>query len=88
MIDKYYDWKKSAKENMEELNKVLPFSVGKDMLTSYRKEKAREFEQMLYDAIDISKSVNQNKRDLRESGWSFTDETINRLYKEKYNNTI
>ena len=88
MIDKYYDWKKSAKENMEELNKVLPFSVGKDMLTSYRKEKAREFEQMLYDAIDISKSVNQNKRDLRESGWSFTDETINRLYKEKYNNTV
>jgi hypothetical protein len=87
MIDRYYDWKKSVKENMEELNKVLPFSVGKDMLTSYRKEKGFEFEDMLYNAIDVSKSVRENIVNLRDSGWSFDDKLIYRLHKEKLNNT-
>lgn len=87
MIDRYYDWKKSVKENMVELNKVLPFSVGKDMLTAYRKEKGFEFEEMLYDAIDVNKSVRENIVNLRDSGWSFDDKLIYKLHKEKLNNT-
>lgn len=84
IIDKYYDWSKTMKENQKLLNDnpEISFNVGKDMLMEYRKEYEDRKEVIIMEMIDLNESIRGNYYRIRESGYGVSYDKFKELYNE------
>lgn len=94
ILDPYYDVNLSVKDNLVNLNDVYGFVVKKSTIYDYLKDRGLKTDnrtltdEEVYGLLDLSKSVQNNVKDIKSLGYKISKDRVSKLLKSVKDNSI
>lgn len=94
ILDELYDSSISVTENLEYINNVLNYKVGKTTIYEYLSERDikkvnnKITDEELYNLLDVNLSIRKNQQFLKDNDINVGKERINKILNNKKNNII